>query len=75
MHDQKDADSLFASLPLLHQLLPQPFEQLLPAGSLKLKVEMSLKQQEEYTKSEGTKWLSSGELDLMLSILLCNGRC
>jgi hypothetical protein len=74
VYDQKDADSLFASLPLLRQLLPLPMEQLLPAGALKLKVEMSLQQQEEHSKSEGTKWLSSGELDLMPSILLCNGR-
>jgi hypothetical protein len=35
---------------------------------------MTLQQQEELTKSEGTKWLSNGELNLMLSIFLCNGR-
>ncbi len=74
VYDQKDADSLFTSLPLLRQLLPLPFEQLLPAGALKLKGEMSLQQREEHTKSGGTKWLSTGELDLMLSILLCDGR-
>jgi hypothetical protein len=74
VYDQKDADSLFTSLPLLRQLLPLPFEQLLPAGALELKGEMSLQQREEHTKSEETKWLSTGELDLMLSILLCDGR-
>jgi hypothetical protein len=35
---------------------------------------MTLKRREEHTKSDGTKWISTGELDLMLSILLCNGR-
>ncbi len=74
MYDQKNADSLFTSLPLLRQLLPLPFEQLLPAGALKLKGEMTLQQREEHAKSEGTKWLSTGELDLMLSILLCDER-
>ena len=74
VYDQKDADSLFTSLPLLRKLLSLPFEQLLPAGALKLKGEMSLHQREEHTKSEGTQWLSTGELDLTLSLLLCDGR-
>ena len=74
VYDQKDADGLLASLPLLRQLLPLPFEQLLPAGALTLKGKMTLKRREEHTKSDGTKWISTGELDLMLSILLCDGR-
>ena len=65
MYDHKNADSLFASLRLLRQLLPLPFEQLLPSGALKLIGEMSLRQQEEHTKSEG---LLTGELDFMLSM-------
>ena len=36
--------------------------------------EMSLQQQEEHFKSEAAKWLSTGKLDLTLSIFLCNGR-
>ncbi len=44
MYDQKDADGLFTSLPLLRQLLPFPLERILPAGALKLKGEMSLQQ-------------------------------
>ncbi len=72
VYDQKDADGLLASL-LLCQLLPLPFEQLLPAGALTLKGEKTLKRREEHTKSGGTKWISTGELDLMLSILLCDG--
>jgi hypothetical protein len=74
VYDQKDDDSLFASLPLLRQLVPLPFEQLLPAAAHKLKGEMSLQQQEKHIKSEGSKWLLTGELDLMLFILLCDGR-
>ncbi len=74
VYDQKDAYGLLASLPLLCQLLPLPFEQLLPAGAITLKGEMALKRREEHTKSGETKWISTGELDLMLSILLCDGR-
>jgi hypothetical protein len=61
--------NLFTLLPLLQKLFPNPLEPLLPAASLKNKGEMSLAQRKQHTEKAGTEWFSTGELDLMLSIL------
>ncbi|KAI2502413.1 hypothetical protein MHU86_12070 [Fragilaria crotonensis] len=74
VYDRKDADNLFMSLPLLRKLLPGPLEPLLPANSLFLKGEMTLVRRKQHSESEGTQWFSSGEINLMLSILTCDGR-
>jgi hypothetical protein len=47
---------------------------LLPADSLKLKGEMALACRKQHSKDKGTKWLSTGEVHLMILILLCDGR-
>jgi hypothetical protein len=47
---------------------------LLPASSLPIKGEISLINRIEHSKSKGTKWMASGEMDLMLSILSSDGR-
>jgi hypothetical protein len=74
VYDQKDADSLFASLPLLRKLFPSPLQQLLPAAALRHKGEMTLENRVKHTEDQGMKWMATGELDLMLSILTCDGR-
>ncbi|KAI2499609.1 hypothetical protein MHU86_14904 [Fragilaria crotonensis] len=74
VYDRKDADNLFMSLPLLRKLLPGPLDPLLPANSLFLKGEMTLVRRKQHSESEGTQWFSSGEINLMLSILTCDGR-
>jgi hypothetical protein len=74
VYGQKDATSLYTSLPLLRKLFPNPLEPLLPAASLKDKGEMTLAQRKQHTEMAGTKWFLRGELDLMISILACDGR-
>ncbi len=61
--------NLFTLLPLLQKLFPNPLEPLLPAASLKNKGKKSLAQRKQHTEKAGTEWFSTGELDLMLSIL------
>jgi hypothetical protein len=73
-YGQKDVANSFTSLPLLRKLFPNPLEPLLPAALLKNKGEMSLAQRKQHTEKAGTEWFSTGELDLMLSILACDGR-
>ncbi len=66
----------FLGLPLLQSFLPKKseFSTLLPAASLPIKGEISLINLIEHSKAKGTKWMASGEMDLMLSILSCDGR-
>ena len=73
-YEQKDADNLFASLPLLRKLFPTPLEPLLPAASMRTKGEMEFERRKQHSEQHGKKWFSTGEVDLMLSILLCDGR-
>jgi hypothetical protein len=50
-------------------------EPLLPAALLKNIGEMSLAQRKQHPPEKaGTEWFLTGELDLMLSILVCDGR-
>ncbi len=67
----KDFHDAFLGLPLLQNLLPKKskFSTLLPAASLSIKGEISLLHRIEHSKAKGTKWMASGEMDLMLSIL------
>ena len=74
MYEQKDANNLFTSLPLLRKLFPLPLEPLLPADSLHLTGEMLLSHRIKHTEMQGFEWFETGEIDLMLSILLCDGR-
>jgi hypothetical protein len=66
----KDIHNAFLGLPLLQSLLPNRsgFSTLLPAASLPIKGEISLINRIEHRKAKGTKWMASGEMDLMLSI-------
>jgi hypothetical protein len=72
----KDFHDAFLGLPLLQNLLPKKseFTTLLPPASLPIKGEISLLNRIEHSKAKGTKWMASGEMDLMLSILSSDGR-
>ncbi len=74
VYEKKDVKNLFVSLPLMQKLFHEPSDPLLPADSLKLKGEMTLARRKQHSKVKVTKWLSTGEVNLMLSILLCDGR-
>jgi hypothetical protein len=74
VYEKKDVKNLFVSLPLMQKLFPGPLDPLLPADSAKLKGEMTLACRKQHSKDKGTKRLSTGEVNLMLSILLCDGR-
>ena len=68
--------TIFLCLFLLQSFLPKKneFSTLLPAASLPIKGEISLLNRIEHSKAKGTKWMASGEMDLMLSILSCDDR-
>ncbi len=72
----KDFHDAFLGLPLLQNLLPKKskFCTLLPAASLPMKGEISLLNRIKHSKANGTKWMASGEMDLMLPILSSDGR-
>ena len=58
----------------MRKLFPGSLDPLLPADLLKRKGEITLARRKQHSKDKGTKWLSTGEVNLMLSILLCDGR-
>ena len=72
----RDIHEARTGLPLIKLLLPNEsaLHSLLPAHALPVKGEMSFLNRHLHSKSGGTKWLATGELDLMLSILSFDGR-
>jgi hypothetical protein len=72
----KDLHDAFLGLPLLQDLKPElkEFSTLLPAASLPIKGELLLGHRIEHSKAKGTRWMATGEQDLVLSILSSDGR-
>jgi hypothetical protein len=71
----KDFHDAFLGLPLLQSLRPKKseFTTLLTTVLLPIKGEISLLKGIEHSRAKGTKWMASGEMDLMLPILSCDG--
>ena len=72
----KDLTDAFVSFPLLRELYPEKPDRtfLLPAESLPVKGEVSFLTRIKHTEQMGKKWLATGEMDFMLSILSSDGR-
>ena len=65
---------VFEKLPLMKNLLPSPYQTVIPRTSLVVRGEMLLVNRSEHTKNEGKGWMATGEIDLMISILMFDGR-
>jgi hypothetical protein len=72
----KDIHDAREGLPLIKELLPNESAQLslLLAHALPVKGEMTFLNRHLHSQSAGRKWLATGELDLMLSIMSFDGR-
>ena len=58
----------------LNNLLPLPARPLLPHGALRIHGFVRTSRRVKHSKKEGTKWLDIGEIDMMLALLLRDGR-
>ena len=65
---------LFTAHPFIKWLLPAPLQNLLPYSACHLGGVMKLSQRIEHSNANGTAWMASGELDLLLSTILIDGR-
>ena len=76
MYNESDFDTAMKDLHVLSEFLPKqdfPPVHLLPRASMKIHGCLKTVQREEHLKSSKT-WFASSEMDLMLSILLRDGR-
>jgi hypothetical protein len=65
----------FKQLPILQTIFPIAFMQSpISAMLLDAKGDMTIKSRLEHSETKGTKWFKSSEIDLMLSLLLSDGR-
>ena len=66
---------VFKQLPILQTIFPIAYMQSpILATSLDAKGDMTIKSRLEHSEKKGTKWFKSSEMDLMLSLLLADGR-
>ncbi|KAI2490595.1 hypothetical protein MHU86_23969 [Fragilaria crotonensis] len=65
---------LFVGLPFVKALLPPPYASVPPLTTMFVKGEVRIERRLLHTEAHGVKWMQSGELDLMMAILLCDGR-
>ena len=61
-------------LPLIQQLLPPPYQTVIPRTTSFVRGEMLLFNRSEHTKKAGEGWMATSEIDLMISILMFDGR-
>ena len=67
-------EKLVKNLPLIQELLPPTYANPVPATSLPVKGHMSILRRIIHSHSEGTTWMSSSEMDLMVATLMLDGR-
>jgi hypothetical protein len=60
-------EKLLKGLPLLQELLPPTYVHPVPATSLPVKGGMSILRRILHSHSEGTTWMQSSEMDLMVA--------
>ena len=65
----------FKQLPILQTIFPIAYmHSPNSASSLDAKGDMTIKSRLELSERKGTKWFKSSEVDLILSLLLSDGR-
>ena len=64
----------FDDLPLLRQLIPPTYSDSPPLSRLLVRGEITFESRVEHSKDKGSKWLSTGEIDLLMSTIAWDGR-
>jgi hypothetical protein len=67
-------EKLLKGLPLLQELLPPTYAHSVPATSLPVKGGMSILRRILHSNSEGSTWMQSSEMNLMVATLMLDGR-
>ncbi len=67
-------EKLLKGLPLLQELVPPTYAHSVPATSLPVKGGMSILRRILHSHSEGSTWMQSSEMDLMVATLMLDGR-
>ncbi|KAI2490875.1 hypothetical protein MHU86_23698 [Fragilaria crotonensis] len=67
-------EKLLKGLPRIQELLPPTYANPVPATSLPVKGHISILRRIIHSHSEGTTWMSSSEMDLMVATLMLDGR-
>ena len=70
----RDMSDVFIGLDLLENLLPLPINPVLPPGSIHVRGEMLMKSRRDHGIMKGKGWMSTGELDLLTSLVMRDGR-
>jgi hypothetical protein len=74
VYSDKHFESAMADLPLVQNLLPPPYNRLLPATSFRFGGEMTSDSRVVHSEQEGTEWMKTSEMNMMLALLLRDGR-
>ena len=64
----------FEDLPLLRQLVPPTYSDSPPLSRLLVKGEITFEGRQDHSTQAGSKWLTTGEIDLLLSTITWDGR-
>jgi hypothetical protein len=67
-------EKLLKGLPHIQELLPPTYANPVPATSLPVKGHISILRRIIHSHSDGTTWMSSSEMDLMVATLMLDGR-
>jgi hypothetical protein len=74
LFSNSDLGPLYAGLNLVDELVPPPADVLLAPGKLRIKGEIQLQSRFEHGLASGKSWMGTGELEMMLALLLKDGR-
>jgi hypothetical protein len=69
-----DLEALYAGLNLVDELVPPPTDVLVPPAKLRMKGEIQLQSRWHHGQAEGKSWMGTGELEMMLALLMKDGR-
>jgi hypothetical protein len=73
-HDLPTLKKWFIALPLIKALLPAPYIEVAPYSNYRYGGEMKIGARLQHTQLKGEVWMATGEIDLMVNILLWDGR-
>jgi hypothetical protein len=67
-------DKVVSGLHMVENLLPGHLSPLLPPGSIHLHGEILMENRKNHGRMKGTAWMSTGKLETMTALLMCDGR-
>jgi len=71
---RKDLERAYAGLDFLNNLLPLPMEVLLGPNKMHLTGEVKAWERLRHSKSHGTSWMTTGQIEMMAALLMKDGR-